>query len=152
MKTILISPYSKKLRNGNDNPKNYPYWEEVVQGLNTEGFSVVQLGLEGEKEIKGVTSFLVNLPLSQISSRVEHCHTWVSVDNFFQHLCSYQEKRGVVIFGQSDPLIFGYRSNINLLKSRGYLREKQFDIWESAQFRAEAFVRPDEVINAVKQI
>jgi len=31
---ILISPYSKKLTNGKVNPKNYPYWKEVIAGIN----------------------------------------------------------------------------------------------------------------------
>jgi hypothetical protein len=55
------------------------------------------------------------------------------------------------VFGQSDPNIFGHPENINLLKDRKYLREKQFWIWEQAEFIEEAFVTPDVVIDALKK-
>jgi hypothetical protein len=55
-------------------------------------------------------------------------------------------KPGIVLWGQSDPLIFGHPENNNLLKDRKYLREKQFWWWEQCDYNAEAFVRPEEII------
>mgnify|MGYP000919647777 CR=1 FL=1 len=46
MKKIIISPFSKKLRRFNlnepekDNPKNYPFWEDVVKLLRSKGYYV----------------------------------------------------------------------------------------------------------------
>jgi len=74
----------------------------------------------------------------------------MSVDSFFQHYCWSLGKPGVVLWGQSDPVIFGHPENVNLLKDRDYLREKQFWLWEQCGFRAEAFVTPDEVLEALK--
>ena len=51
-----------------------------------------------------------------------------------------------MLFGQSDPLIFGHPENINLLKDRKYLREQQFWWWEQCEYKEDAFVRPEEVI------
>jgi hypothetical protein len=74
------------------------------------------------------------------------CRTWIGVDSFFQHFCWDLGKPGIVIWGQSDPNIFGHPENINLLKDRKYLREKQFWLWEQAEYNEEAFVLPVAVL------
>ena len=33
---ILIAPYSKPLRTGGNNPKNYPYWKELISQIQEE--------------------------------------------------------------------------------------------------------------------
>ena len=56
----------------------------------------------------------------------QESNAWISVDSFFQHFCSYYKiPNGIVIFSQSDPNIFGYPGNINILKDRAYLRPDQ---------------------------
>jgi ADP-heptose:LPS heptosyltransferase len=144
---IIISPYSKKLRNGGNNPKNYPYWKELISLINhrllkTE--EIIQVGVEGETQL--VDDFRKNLSLEELKSLVLQCRTWISVDSFFQHFAWDLEKPGIVLWGQSDPLIFGHPENINLLKGRKYLREKQFWWWEQCEYDAEAFVKPEEII------
>lgn len=152
MKTIIVSPFSKKLRNGAPlNPKDYPHWKEVVAGLKESGYKVIQIGIMGE-ELLGADEIRYNLPLKELARMLKECHTWISVDNFFQHLAYVERKKGVAIFGQSDPNIFGHKQNINLLKDRKYLREKQFQNWEQAEYRADVFVEPEEIINAVSRI
>jgi hypothetical protein len=59
---------------------------------------------------------------------------------------------GVVIWGKSDPLLFGYPENVNLLKDRKYLRARQFYIWDDEPFDPEVFVEPAEVVKAVKKL
>lgn len=152
MKTIIVSPYSRRLRNGKENPKNFPHWEEVVSKLKKDGYSVVQVGVIGEVPIKGVDAFQVGLLLKKLSELLKECSTWISVDNFFQHFAYLEGKKGVVIFGQSDPKVFGHEVNVNLLKDRKYLRDRQFDIWETATYNADVFVTSTDVVNAVKQI
>jgi ADP-heptose:LPS heptosyltransferase len=83
---------------------------------------------------------------------INKCNVWIAVDNFFQHLAFMGGKRGIVIFSQSDPEIFGHKENVNLLKGRQYLRERQFDIWETSEYKEEVFVTSIDVINAVNQI
>lgn len=144
---IIISPYSKFMRNGEKHPKNYPHWEEVINKVKEP---VIQVGIEGEFQL--VNDFRKNLPLSELAILVKECKTWMSCDSFFQHFCWDLGKPGVVIFGQSDPNIFGHPENINLLKDRKYLREKQFWLWEQAEYKEEAFVSPDTVIEALKKL
>lgn len=144
---IIISPYSKFMRNGQQHPKNYPYWEEVISKVKEP---IVQVGVEGEFQL--VDDFRKNLPLDQLAQLVNECKTWMSCDSFFQHFCWDLGKKGIAIFGQSDPNIFGHPENINLLKDRKYLRDKQFWIWEQAEFKEDAFVEPNVVIDTLKSL
>jgi len=139
---IIISPYSKPLRNGQNNPKNYPYWKELISLIKYD--TIVQVGTDDEKQL--VEEFHKNLSLPELRDLIFKCRTWISVDSFFQHLAWDCGKPGIVLFGQSDPLIFGHPENINLLKDRSYLREKQFWWWEQCTYREEAFVKPAEVL------
>jgi len=143
---ILISPFSKALRDGKLNPKNYPYWKETIKLL--KGEDIVQVGIKGEDKL--VKDFRVGLPLVELKNLIGQCSVWVSVDNFFPHLAHHVGKPGVVIWGQSDPLIFGYPENTNLLKDRKYLRKFQFDMWEAIQHDKNVFVGPDRVVAEIK--
>lgn len=138
---IIISPYSKPLRNGQNNPKNYPYWEELISLIKEP---IIQVGTN--EEIQLVKDFHKNLSIPELRNLINSCRTWISVDSFFQHLAWDQGKPGIVLWGQSDPLIFGHPENTNLLKDRSYLREKQFWLWEQCNYRKEAFVEPAEVL------
>lgn len=146
---IIISPYSRQLRNGGGNPKNYPYWSELVKLLKDNNIHIIQIGRAGETQIDGVDEMRCDLSLKDLKKLLDSCDTWIGVDNFFQHFCHLYNRPGIAIFGQSDPLIFGHSENTNLLKDRKYLREKQFDLWEYAQVITEAFVPPSEVIESL---
>lgn len=139
---IIIAPYAQKLRNGLNNPKNYPYWKELVSLIEEP---IIQVGVEGEEQL--VDDFRKNLNLNELETLVLQSRTWISVDSFFQHFCWDLSKPGIVLWGQSDPLIFGHPENINLLKDRSYLREKQFWLWEQCDYKEDCFVKPKEVIN-----
>jgi ADP-heptose:LPS heptosyltransferase len=138
---IIISPYAKKLINGKQNPKNYPYWEELIKLINEP---IVQVGVLRETQL--VEDFRTNLPLSELRKLLKECRTWIGVDSFFQHLAWDEGKPGIVLWGVSDPLIFGHPENINLLKDRSHLAKNQFLWWESTEHKNERFVEPHEVL------
>ena len=140
---IIIAPYAQKLRNGKENPKNYPYWELLVQELQ-KTMHVVQVGITGEKQL--VPDFRTNLPIAALRELLWQCKTWIGVDSFFQHLAWDEGVSGIVLWGPSDPLIFGHPENINLLKDRSYLTENQFLWWESTEHKNDRFVKPIEVL------
>lgn len=157
---VVISPFAQTLRNGKENPKNFPYWEELIHKLIDRGIDVIQIGSSKDAPIKykevpphdhmGSFSFKQNLKLKEIASLLKECDTWISVDSFLQHLnYCWVRKRGIVIFSQSDPRIFGYPTNNNLLKDKSYLRDKQFWLWEQCEYNKDAFVTADVVYKAV---
>jgi hypothetical protein len=135
------------MRNGKTNPKNYPYWRELVQLLGKE-YIVNQVGKENEELIDGCQDFR-GLNLKILPRLIHSCYTWISVDNFFPHfvMSEYGSKKpGVVLWGKSDRFLFGYENNTNLFKDGKYLRKNQFDIWETETHDPNAFVTPDRVM------
>ena len=141
---IIISPYSKSLISGKTNPKNYPFWKELIQLIDEP---IVQVGIEGEEQL--VLDFRKNLALVELRSLIRECDTWISCDSFFQHLGWDEGKRGIVLWAVSDPLIFGHPENVNLLKSRSCLVENQFLWWEATEHDPNKFVPPGEVFSAL---
>jgi ADP-heptose:LPS heptosyltransferase len=144
---IIISPYSKALLSGKQNPKNYPYWEELIAQIDEP---IVQVGIADEKQL--VKDFRQNLRISELRELIQECRTWISCDSFFQHLGWDEGKQGIVLWGVSDPLIYGHPENINLLKDRSYLAPNQFLWWESTEHKNERFVKPKEVLQYLNKV
>jgi ADP-heptose:LPS heptosyltransferase len=138
---IIISPYAKKLTNDKENPKNYPYWKELIALIDEP---IVQVGIESEKQL--VKDFRVNLSIPELRQLIAECRIWIGVDSFFQHLAWDCGKPGIVLWSVSNPLIFGHPENTNLLKSEKYLAQNQFLWWNLTDYNAEAFVKPEKVI------
>lgn len=138
---IIIHPYAKKLINGKKNPKNYPFWELLIEKIDEP---IIQIGIEDEKPL--VKDFRKNLSMNEIRQLIKDCRTWIGVDSFFQHLAWSEGKSGIVLWSVSDPLIYGHESNTNLLKNRSYLAKNQFLWWDNTEYNPDAFVKPEEVI------
>jgi ADP-heptose:LPS heptosyltransferase len=147
---IIIAPFAQKLRTGKLNPKNYPieYWREVVSEVQ-KFEQVIQVGVEGEEQL--VDMFVKNMSLPRLRELIQECRIWAGVDSFFQHLAWDEGKQGVVLWGPSDPLIFGHPENINLLKDRSYLVPNQFIWWEATEHSNDRFVEPQKVIEHLRK-
>ena len=142
---ILIHPYAKPLRNGKENPKNYPYWEELISLIDEP---IVQIGVEGEKQL--VPDFRKNLSILELRHLLDECKTWIGIDSFFQHLAWDCQKPGIVLWSVSDPLIYGHKENTNLLKDRVYLAKNQFLWWDFTEHNLDAFVKPKEILKCLR--
>lgn len=147
-KSIIISPFSARYPDGQASAKNYGRWNEVIKGLKARGYFVIQIGVEGEPDINADQRFN-NLNFKSLISLLNKCHTWIASDNFFPHFAHYYGKKGIVLWGRSDPLIFGYPENINLLKSRSNLREEQFKWWRETPHDNSVFVDAKQVLDAL---
>ena len=142
---IIIAPYAKTLLSGSRNPKNYPFWPELLAMIDEH---VVQVGASGEEPL--VADFRKNLPILELRGLLKQCSTWISCDSFFQHLGWDEGKQGIVLWSVSDPNIYGHPENINLLKDRSYLASNQFLWWEQYPHNPDAFVRPEVVFEALQ--
>lgn len=140
---IIIHPWARKLRSGKENPKNYPYWKELVSILESEGHEIIQIGEIGEEQL--VSDFRQNLKLKELKDLLLKCDTWIAVDSFFQHLAWRMNKKGIVLFGQSNPRIFGHSENINLYVDKRFFKKNQFNTWEETEYIKDAFVETSKV-------
>lgn len=143
---IIIAPYAQKLRTGKENPKNYPYWQELIEQIKEP---IIQVGVKGEKQL--VPDFRTNLPIAELRKLIQTCDTWIGVDSFFQHLAWDESKPGIVLWGPSDPLIWGHPQNINLLKDRSHLVSNQFIWWEATEHQNDRFVKPQQILEHLKE-
>jgi len=147
---IPIFPWSRNTTEGAPSPKNYPHWDAVVTGLLGAGHQVLQVSCSGEPGLSGVER-VNDLPFQKISALLNGCDTWIAVDNFLPHMAWTLSQPGVVIFGLSDPDVFGHPENINLLKGRHFLRTRQFGLWSQEKPNPEAFVSSEIVVRAAEQ-
>ena len=144
---IVIQPFSRPLTSGKQNPKNYPYWQELIQLIDEP---IVQIGVDSEQQL--VEDFRKNLSISELKTLIQECRTWIGVDSFFQHLCWAEGKKGIVLWSVSDPLIFGHPENINLLKDRNSLATNQFLWWEATEHNPDTFVKPEEILPHINDV
>lgn len=145
---IVIFPWAKTMRNEKPHPKNFPHWPELIEILKQDGHELIQSGALGEPPL--VDDVRQGLSIAELTELMLSADTWISGDSFGQHLGWSIGKPGIVIFGQSDPVIFGHPENINLLKDRSYLRDRQFWLWEQAEYRDDCWVTVEQVYQALK--
>ena len=149
--TIIISPYSFNP----DHPKSYPFWEELITLLRAKYPSVklFQIGRRNETLLTGVDDHFMELPLRSVEELIKGCRMWVSVDNFLQHLVNsmMEQVRGVVLWGVSNPELFGYDYNLNILRSKSYLRPDQFGVWPGFKKKVDSFERPEKVVERIEE-
>ena len=142
---IILSPWSRPLNDGKPNPKcpKEDWWRKLVSLIDEP---IIQVGSLGELHIVPSENVRHSLSLYDLGLLVDQCRTFISVDSFFQHFARDRGKYGIVIFGQSNPKIFGHPENINLLKGEEYLMQDQFLFWNQVPYRDDVFVEPEEVV------
>lgn len=143
---IVISPYSRKRPDGLNSAKDYPFWKELISMLPEP---IVQIGQKGEVPL--VPDFRT-YSFEELKEFIKEMDFFISVDNFFPHFCHHYGRHGIVLFGTSDPNIFGYPENLNLLKDRKYLRPDQFLWWKDELNNPEVFVEPEKVAEYSKTL
>lgn len=146
---IIIAPFAQVLQNKKRNPKNYPYWELLIEKLEATEH-LIQVGRTGEQQL--VKDFRVDLPIPELRNLLRQCKTWIGVDSFFQHLAWDECVPGIVLWSVSDPLIYGHPENVNLLKDRSYLTPNQFLLWDYTPYNEDAFVKPDVVLDVLAKL
>lgn len=147
---VVIFPYAKKIREGLPSPKNYPYWKELVKILVEEGQEVIQVSPIDEERIEGTKIVTGTLEFDSIETLVSKADYYISIEGFAPHLLT--KNRGFVIFGVSDPMLYGYNRNINILKNRKYLKANQTDYWHKEDVNEDAYLTADEVWKIISEV
>jgi ADP-heptose:LPS heptosyltransferase len=112
-------------------------------------YEVVQVG--GGNDVQIAKDFRPNLCFEELCDLARASKTGISSDTYLGHLYWYLSRRAIVLFGISDPLIFGHPENLNLLRDRKFLRPRQFDLYYQNEYNHDAFVTPQEVVDSLVQ-
>ncbi len=148
---LLLAPFAARgpSLSGKPSPKDYPWPKELAELLEKD-HEVIQLG--GNEDTQVAKDVRRNLPHAQVCELIMWSDTGVCVDSYLQHAFWEVGKPAVVLFGISDPLVFGHPENVNLLVDRKYLRPQQFDLYYVNQYCNDAFVSPQEVVKALNDL
>ena len=145
---LLLAPFAARgpSLGGKPSPKDYPHAKELAELLETEHDVIQMAGAEDVQVAKDVRR---NLPHAQVVELIKWSDTGICVDSYLQHAFWEVGKPAIVLFGISDPVIFGHPENVNLLRDRNFLRPNQFDLYYTNEYKPEAFVSPEEVLKTL---
>jgi hypothetical protein len=143
---IVIAPWARALGDNKPNPKNYPWWPELIKQL-TE--PVVQVG--EQSEIKLVSDFRPNLGLDQLTALLKICRFWIGVDSFVQHWGWHIGVPGAVLWGPSRPEIYGHDSNLNIAPLRNLATPNQFLTWTMVKPSLDWWIAPQQAALMIEQ-
>ena len=119
---ILTQFESNKLET-QTNPKNYPFVDEFLKFLDDK-----VINIDGQI-----------LSIAELTLLVDSADHIICIDSFLHHLAWLRNCRAIVLWGLSDPLIFGHDMHLNILKDRKHLRVQQYDIWEKTNYNQTAY-------------
>lgn len=87
---------------------------EVVKNIKElyPDLSIINYSLPGATEIAGTIK--MNFPTPIWFALVRECETFIVVDSSLQHMSAAYDKKGVVLWGSTNPTCFGWSHNINL--------------------------------------
>ena len=77
------------------------------------GLAVLQIGFQTEPMLKDVIN-INNAPIRSLFPLVKYCKTFIGIDSCVQHISAAFNKKGIVLWGGTDPTKLGYDHNINL--------------------------------------
>jgi ADP-heptose:LPS heptosyltransferase len=95
--------------------KNWPisHWAELVR--RNPQYTFLQLGVHTEELVPGVVDLRLNLPQLRAQFAVlKYARAFVGVDSSFSNATNAFGTPGVVLYGPSNPLVWGHSNNHNL--------------------------------------
>ncbi|GGA93558.1 glycosyltransferase family 9 protein [Puia dinghuensis] len=98
-----------------NNHWNLDKWNELVK--KHPDITFIQLGYGNEEKVVGAVDMRGQTSVRQAMALVKHADSFVGVESFFGHVTNAFDKKGVVLFTDSTPTVWGHRNNINLYKN-----------------------------------
>lgn len=89
-------------------------WETLVRSMPEYRF--LQLGITGDDTIAGTEDLRGRTTLREAMAIIRRCSSFVGVDSALAHSTNAFGIPGVVLFGASDPAVWGHSNNINIYK------------------------------------
>lgn len=141
-------PFSRRNYDGSMSAKTYPFWKDLIGLLHNNNHTLTQIGEIGEEKL--VSDVRFNLQKKDHKKLLAEHDTFISVDTWYPHFAHKLGRPGVVIWGKSDPAIYGYDTHFNIFKDRRYFRKEQFRIWSEEPYDANVFLTADKVLESVE--
>ncbi|MCE3228477.1 MAG: rfaQ 5 [Bacteroidetes bacterium] len=89
-------------------------WAELVKQL--PDYTFIQCGHTDEPYVEGAVDWRGKTELRDAICMLKYATSFVGVDSSFSHATNAFDLPGVVLFGDSTPVIWGHNNNINIYK------------------------------------
>ena len=89
-------------------------WKELVTRLKGAGFGVVQLGGSTDQYIPGAWSLLGQTTPLQLLGILKNSILLIGVDNFIMHAAHLLQMKALIIWGPTDPDVYGYPEQLHV--------------------------------------
>jgi ADP-heptose:LPS heptosyltransferase len=89
-------------------------WIELVKQL--PEYTFIQIGHKDEPYVEGAIDWRGKTELREVFSLIKHTTSFVGVDSSFAHATNAFNLPGVVLWGDSSPVFWGHKNNINIYK------------------------------------
>ena len=109
-RNVLICPSSDSPRKEMSTAK----WEALIDKLKPAGMGVVQVGRLSERYIRGAYSLLGLTKPRELAALIRHFDVVVTSDSFIMHAAKLCGVPAVVLWGPTDPRIYGYAGQFHL--------------------------------------
>jgi ADP-heptose:LPS heptosyltransferase len=112
------------MQNGKPNPKNWPYWFELISLLVSAGHHIEQCGEEHDTRICG--SFIHRISMETVIEDLNRYDLCLCVDTWLQHAAVAAGVPAVVIWTATNPEVFGNAANINVVAESPRFAKDQY--------------------------
>lgn len=89
-------------------------WEALVEQM--PEYTFIQLGTESEARVKNAVDLRGKVSFRDTLALIKYSRSFVGVNSSFSHATNAFDIPGVVLFGPSQPAIWGHDNNINIYK------------------------------------
>ncbi len=91
-------------------------WEELVKQL--PEFTFIQIGLtKTDSKVKGTVDLRNTTTIQEAIALIKYSKLFLGVDSVFAHAANAVNIKGIVLFGPSNPEIWGHDNNMNIYKN-----------------------------------
>ncbi|MBF0563959.1 MAG: hypothetical protein HQK89_01820 [Nitrospirae bacterium] len=109
-KNIIIAPFSDSSRKAMHPQK----WHNLVERLKSVDVLIIQVGKIDELHIKNAYSLLGITTPRQLISLIKKCDIVITSDNFIMHAAHLVGIPAVVLWGPTEPFVYGYKEQRHL--------------------------------------
>jgi len=127
--------------------RNYPHYfaQQVVSGLKTKfpDVTIINCTMPNEPNLESTVRFEGNWPV--IHELMKRCEGFVGIDSMLNHLSASAQKSGVVVWGNTSPLQYGYshNKNVNFHNKLKYNASERYDLNDPRNI----MVEPEAIID-----
>ena len=89
-------------------------WDKLIDLLK-EKYQCIQIGGQHEYEVDNAPSLIGNTNLRELFALVNNCTAFISSDTVTSHIGAALRKKGVVLWGPTDPKEWGYDLHKNIV-------------------------------------